>query len=63
MFDFTFIAGDFNTTTVEIFPESDKSRKFFNVDDAVASFVVKKSVFLEVLQRADDEGVSFQQRS
>lgn len=63
MFDFTFIAGDFNTTTVEIFPESDKGRKFFNVDDAVASFVVKKSVFLEVLQRADDERVNFQQRS
>lgn len=57
--DFTFGVGDFNSTTVEIFPMTDKGREFLKVDSSVHSFTVKKSTMIDIFIEAEREGVSF----
>lgn len=59
MIDFTFRFGNFNATSVAIFPKTDKGRAFFKVNASVHSFTVRKSAMIEILDKAERESVDF----
>jgi hypothetical protein len=58
--DFFFTGGDFNQTYAVVFPVTEKAREHFGVNLAVVSMHVNKSDLNELLNRADRDGVTFQ---
>jgi hypothetical protein len=58
--DFYFIGGDFSQTYAVVFPTSEQARKHFGVCAGVESMQVNKSQLNEFLNRAEREGLRFQ---
>jgi predicted DNA binding CopG/RHH family protein len=57
--DFFFIGNDFSQYYI-VFPVTDKARQHFGVGAEVASIHVSKSDINELLNRAEREGLTYQ---
>ena len=62
MSDVVFFPGDFNSGSVKVVPSSNKGRKFCGVNDSVESFVVPKSVMIDMMEKCENSNVKFECR-
>lgn len=58
--DFYFIGGNFSQTYAVVYPVTDKARDYFQVSAGFHSMHVNKSDLNEFLNKADREGLRFQ---